>query len=80
MVVKKVKKRRIPSKPALLRGPYLQVATPTSITIRWRTDASARSQVRYGTAASNLDRTAVDSTLTTEHIVKLTGLTPRTKY
>ncbi|HMG10195.1 MAG TPA: hypothetical protein VK609_16890, partial [Mucilaginibacter sp.] len=29
----------------LLRGPYLQVATPTSMTIRWRTNVYDRSSV-----------------------------------
>lgn len=66
--------------PALLRGPYLQVATPTSIVVRWRTDALARSRVRYGTSPGELNEIADDSTLVTEHQVKLTGLTPHTRY
>jgi hypothetical protein len=36
------------------RGPYLQLATPGSITIRWRTDLPATSQVRYGDAPDAL--------------------------
>lgn len=72
-------KNKIPF-PGLLRGPYLQAATPNSIVIRWRTDALARSRVRFGLDASMLDRMADDSTLVTEHVVKLTGLSPRTKY
>ena len=32
----------------LLRGPYLQVATPTSIVIRWRTDKPSTSVVKIG--------------------------------
>jgi len=67
-------------KPQLIRGPYLQVATTQSIVVRWRTDAFARSRVRYGTTAGNLDKLADDSALSTEHLVKLTGLTPGTKY
>jgi hypothetical protein len=66
--------------PQLIRGPYLQVATTNSIVVRWRTDAFARSRVRYGTEAGQLDKAADDSALGTEHIVKLTGLTPNTKY
>lgn len=67
-------------KPQLIRGPYLQVATTHSIVVRWRTDAFARSRVRYGTEAGKLDKLADDSALTTEHLVKLTGLMPGTKY
>lgn len=66
--------------PQLIRGPYLQVATTNSIVVRWRTDAFARSRVRYGTVAGQLDKSADDSALGTEHIVKLTGLTPGTQY
>lgn len=65
---------------SLLRGPYLQVATSNSIVIRWRTNTLTRSVVTYGTAADNLDMVAEDSTLTFEHKVKLSGLTPRTRY
>jgi hypothetical protein len=59
---------------ALLRGPYLQVASANGITIRWRTDLATRSRVKYG------DQFKDDSTLTTEHIVTLTGLQPHTRY
>jgi hypothetical protein len=58
----------------LLRGPYLQVASANGITIRWRTDLATRSRVKYG------DQFKDDSTLTTEHIVQLTGLQPHTRY
>ena len=66
--------------PVLLRGPYLQNATPTSIMIRWRTDANSRSRVRYGTDSANLAQSADDSALVTEHKVNITGLRPMTKY
>jgi acid phosphatase type 7 len=64
----------------LLRGPYLQVATAHSIVVRWRTDDLTRGLVRYGTAAGQLDKVAVDSLLVTEHKIKLMGLAPGTKY
>lgn len=63
-----------PTPPALLRGPYLQSASSGSMTIRWRTDLATRSRVHYG------DKIKDDSTLTTEHIVTLTGLSPHTRY
>lgn len=74
------KPARVLVKPQLIRGPYLQVATGTSMVVRWRTDAFARSRVRYGINENNLDRMADDSVLGTEHIVKLNGLMPGTKY
>lgn len=66
--------------PKLLRGPYLQTATSQTILIRWRTDVSTRSRVKYGTAPDKLDRQTDDAGLTTEHIVRLTGLQPDTRY
>lgn len=66
--------------PDLLRGPYLQMATPTSMTIRWRTNGLDRSRVRYGTDAGKLTSVIDDSTLVTEHIVNLEKLQPYTKY
>jgi hypothetical protein len=64
----------------LIRGPYLQVASSTGIQVRWRTDVSARSRVRYGTEPGKLDQSAEDIKLLTEHKVTLSGLKPYTKY
>lgn len=64
----------------LVRGPYLQVATDSTIMVRWRTDVSCRSRVRFGAEAGKLMQFADDSTLTTEHIVKVRGLQPHTRY
>jgi len=64
----------------LLRGPYLQAASKNSITIRWRTDVATRSRVKYGSAPGVLTNLKDDSTLTTEHIVKIEGLFPSTRY
>ncbi|MEC5146425.1 metallophosphoesterase family protein [Chitinophaga sp. 212800010-3] len=66
--------------PALIRGPYLQAAASNSIVIRWRTDVSARSRVRFGTTPDKLDQQSDDATLVTEHKVKLNGLQPGTRY
>jgi chitodextrinase len=78
------------------RGPYLQVATPTNIIIRWRTegiDPALTSIVNYGTTLDNLDSwanaTPQQTTVlgvgdvnrtVTEHEVALTGLAPNTRY
>jgi acid phosphatase type 7 len=66
--------------PTVTRGPYLQLGTPTSIVVRWRTDIATDSRVRYGAAPGNLTSTADNSTVTTEHQVVLMGLTPDTQY
>ncbi len=65
---------------ALLRNPYLQLATPNSIVIRWRTNVSSDSKVKFGTSLSNLAFSTSNTTQKTEHEIKLTGLTPNTKY
>jgi acid phosphatase type 7 len=62
------------------RGPYLQSGTPSSVRIRWRTSTATDSRVRYGSTAANLDLTADDATITTEHEIQLTGLSAATTY
>src|SRR4051812_42963603 len=65
---------------ALVRGPYLQIATPDSMRIRWRTDEATESLVFYGTNPNNLHLLNGDLEATTEHEVRLLGLTPATRY
>jgi len=62
------------------RGPYLQLGTPTSAVLRWRTDAPTDSRVEYGTAVGSLGSYTDDATVTTEHAVTISGLLPDTKY
>lgn len=64
----------------ITRGPYLQMGTPTSVRIRWRTDVPADSRIAYGAAPATLDVTIDDPTVTTEHDVALPGLAPDTRY
>ena len=66
--------------PQLIRGPYLQVATDTSIHIRWRTDAPDKSRVQWGMAEGNLNNIKEDAAMVTEHELVITGLSPHTKY
>ncbi|MES2005596.1 MAG: metallophosphoesterase family protein [Bacteroidota bacterium] len=68
------------NKPRLIRGPYLQVATDTSMVIRWRTDASTRARVRVGTTPGELNKNIDDLSLQTEHKILVKGLTPNTRY
>ncbi len=66
--------------PRLARGPYLQVVTQASITIRWRTDTPTIGRVWFGTSTNNLNEQLAESSPTTEHIVTLTGLNSATRY
>jgi hypothetical protein len=66
--------------PLLVRGPYLQQATPKSILIRWRTDALSRSRVNFGTTWNSLNLQVTDSALVTEHKILLTGLQSATRF
>ena len=65
---------------AVTRGPYLQMGTPASVIVRWRTNGATNSRVRYGTAPEDLSVIVDDAALTTEHQIALTGLTPSTTY
>jgi hypothetical protein len=64
----------------VIRGPYLQSPGPSSIILRWRTDSLTDSRVYYGTTIGSMTFHADSTTLTTEHRVKLNGLSPKTKY
>lgn len=71
----------VPSAAAVLtRGPYLQLGTPTSIVVRWRTGLATDSRVRFGTEPGNLPHVVDDPTATIEHVVTLQGLLPATTY
>ena len=54
--------------------------TDNTATIAWKTDVPASSQVQYGLTESYGQITPVDATLSTSHLVILTGLTNHTLY
>ncbi|HET6409044.1 MAG TPA: metallophosphoesterase, partial [Chthoniobacteraceae bacterium] len=66
----------------LTRQPYLQIGTPTSVMVRWRTDVATDTVVRFGRSPSELTSTvtADQGNPKTEHEVTLTGLAPDTRY
>ena len=66
--------------PIIVRGPYLQVVTPTSVVIRWRTDQPTTGRVWFGPSASQLTGSLRESQPTLEHSLTLTGLQPATRY
>ncbi len=69
-----------PGSGTLTRGPYLQMARPTGMTVRWRSSQAITGRVKYGTSAANLSTTVDETSATTEHIIDLTGLAPNTTY
>ncbi|MGB0143530.1 MAG: metallophosphoesterase, partial [Akkermansiaceae bacterium] len=81
--------------PAIMREPFLQMASPTSMTVKWRTRSPGASIIRYGQDPDNLNQTATGtntaapfvilgrpdlSNLVTDHCVTLEGLSPSSKY
>ena len=64
----------------VVRGPYLQMATPNSITIRWRISVPRVGRVQYGTTPGNLT-SFVDGTVATQNPeITLDGLAAGTTY
>jgi len=69
-----------PDGPTIVRGPYLQLATETSIVIKWRTDVDTDSVVAWGPTPGNLRAAVSDAAPTTRHELKIEGLSPETRY
>jgi hypothetical protein len=65
---------------SIVRGPYLTMATPTSVTICWRTDSLCDQAVRYGLSPANTNNTHVALTPATDHCITVQGLQPNTRY
>ncbi len=64
----------------ITRGPYLQLGTPTSIVVRWRTASTNSSVVYYGLKSTELNLKAKSPGILSEHVVRLANLEPATKY
>jgi hypothetical protein len=62
------------------RGPYLQMGTPTSVVVRWRTPAPSDSRVLYGPDPSDLSFSRYDPAPVTEHEIRIDRLDPDTRY
>lgn len=62
------------------RGPYLQMAAPSSVTVKWRTDLATDSVVQYGTSFGYYPSTASSGTAVTDHEIALSGLQADTRY
>lgn len=61
------------------RGPYLQLSTPTSIRVRWRTDLPVVGVVRYGPSPGQWTATASETAAATDHDVAIAGLSPSSR-
>ncbi len=72
------------SQQTLVRGPYLNIGTPNSMVVRWRTDSTIStvdSKIWYGTQLDTSSMmTMNDTALKTNHEFNITGLTAATKY
>ena len=64
----------------IVRGPYLQLATPRSIVVRWRTELPTDSVVFYGELPGRAVTKVRDARRVTDHTVRLDGLSPSTRY
>jgi phosphodiesterase/alkaline phosphatase D-like protein len=65
---------------SLERPPYLQLGTPNSVVVRWRTDTPSESMLRYGPAPGELTTVIHPPGTRTEHEVAIQGLSPQTVY
>ena len=65
---------------SVTRGPYLQIGTPNSTVVRWRTSIATNSRVSIGTTQGSLTTNSDDGSVTTEHEVLVSNLSPATKY
>jgi acid phosphatase type 7 len=65
---------------SVTRGPYLQIGTPNSTVVRWRTNVATNSRVSVGTTQGNLTTITDNAAITTEHEVIVSNLSPATKY
>ena len=62
------------------RGPYLQMATTSSIYIHWKTNSPTNTKVWYGDAPNNLASTLTVPGSRTNHEIHITGLSANTIY
>lgn len=68
------------ARPRVVRGPYLQSGGSRSISVCWRTDLPATTELAYGLAPGALNLGVTNTALTIDHEVQLSGLTPNTRY
>ncbi|MDH3511387.1 MAG: DNRLRE domain-containing protein [Gammaproteobacteria bacterium] len=62
------------------RGPYLQMPTPNSVTVKWRTDQPTDSVAAYGTSVGSYPSAVSSASQTTEHELNIGGLQAGQQY
>jgi len=63
------------------RQPYLQMISPTGVTVSWQTDKAVIGKVYFGTDVNSLDQNKIESDYKeVYHEVEIAGLKPDTKY
>ena len=62
------------------RYPFIQSPSQSSAIIAWRRATSAIGTVKWGTSATSLSNTLVETSATQIHAVTISGLQPNTKY
>ncbi|MBL4577962.1 MAG: metallophosphoesterase [Flavobacteriales bacterium] len=69
------------AQPILIRGPYLNTGTTSSMVVRWRTDVSSDTKLWYGTSMDTASMVSIiDVSSAIDHEVNVTGLAASTKY
>ncbi len=66
--------------PTIIRGPYLQAGTDTSMVVRWRTSSTAQWSLKYGTDFNQQTSQRTESSASAEHEMFIGGLQPFTRY
>ena len=69
-----------PDEIRVVRGPYLQLATPSSAIVRWRTNVDCDGRVSFGRSPSELRDTRRGAEPTVEHEIAIDGLQSATRY
>jgi acid phosphatase type 7 len=64
----------------LVRGPYINMNTTTSVHIHWNTNVATKSLVRFGLTPSALTQVVYKNQISIHHDVQITNLLPDTKY
>ena len=64
----------------LVRGPYLQIGTSSSMTIRWNTKSQSIGSVKFGSEFGKKELKVSEITSNFDHIVTISDLKPNSKY
>jgi len=64
----------------VIRGPYLQTPTETSINIKWRTSSPSKPVIYYGLSPNAMTSRLISKKQRTDHEQVLVDLRPDTQY